>query len=428
MSDIDLAEDAILGSCLLDEAAMNWCFYHLDENYFQNIGNKKLFEVMKRMFKTGIAVDYITLSNSLTPDEKKKVSHLALNIHQSVDRVHNIKHYSNLMMKAYVNQQLEKSYEKVKNNPLDQETQKEIRRLWDMMNSQGNSVIPLNEASQSYVETIEARKSGKADRILTGFIELDRNCAGFYRNNLIVVGARTSIGKSSFLINLATKFIREKRRVLFVSAEMSWDEILDRMMADISGFNVSQLRRGDLSSADLPKLINSLSEITDLPMWGIEGGRMSLSRLRMAIEVTKPDIIFVDFIQRFTPPNYNISKASYISDVANDLKSIAMERKVVVIAASQLNREVEKGGKEDTEPRLDHLKESGGIEEAADVVLLLKAKDDIPGENFRRIKVYIRKNRNGPTGMVDFVFDKQRTKFSEEEKDLTSQSWQEKGE
>lgn len=422
------AEAAVLGSCMLDEKAMNWAYHHLDEDHFFDGVNKKLFLVMKRLYKVGSEVDFTIVSNSLTPHEQKSIGmDYIVSLHDHVQRVQNIQHYATIMRKDFVYRELEKNYAKVKADPFNIETQKEIRRLWDMMNTNGNTVVPIKDAVSRYTETLEARKSGKADRILTGWKSLDEIIAGFYRQNLVVVGARTSVGKSAFLLNLAVKFLQENRRILFISAEMSWDELLDRMMANMEPVYVSKLRSGNLSTEDWSRVNKVMPELYEKQMWGIEGGRMSLSRVRMAVEVAKPDIVFVDFIQRFTPPSYNMSRASYISDVANDLKTIAMENKIVVIAASQLNREMEKD-KGEKEPRLDHLKESGGIEESGDLVLLIKGGDDIEGGSLREMKVFISKNRNGPTGKVDMYFDKARTKFIEKdfEIDPPKEHWTDK--
>lgn len=419
------AEAAVLGSCLLDEKAMNWAYHHVDEDHFFDTVNKKLFLVMKRLFKAGSEVDFTIVTNSLTPHEQKTIGiEYVISLHNHVQRVHNIQHYASLMRKDFVQRELEKNYAKVKADPFNVDTQKEIRRLWDMMNTNGNTIVSIKDAVSKYSETLEARKGGKADRIMTGWKSLDEIIAGFYRQNLVVVGARTSVGKSAFLLNLAVKFLQENRRILFISAEMSWDELLDRMMANMEPVFVSKLRSGNLSNEDWGRVNKVLPELYEKQMWGIEGGRMSLSRVRMAVEVAKPDIVFVDFIQRFTPPSYNMSRASYISDVANDLKTIAMENKIVVIAASQLNREMEKD-KGEKEPRLDHLKESGGIEESGDLVLLIKGGDDIEGGSLREMKVFISKNRNGPTGKVDMLFDKARTKFIEKnfEVDLPPEHW-----
>lgn len=422
------AEAAVLGSCMIDEKAMNWAFHHLDEDHFFDSTNKKLFLVMKRLYKAGSAVDFTIVSNSLTPSEQKTIGiSYITSLHDSVQTSANVSHYANLMRKDFVQRELEKNYAKVKADPFNIETQKEIRRLWDMMNTSGNTIVHIKDAVSKYTETLEARKNGKADRILTGWKSLDGIIAGFYRQNLVVVGARTSVGKSAFLLNLAVKFLQENRRILFISAEMSWDELLDRMMANIEPLQVSKLRSGNLDSQDWSRVNKAMPELYEKQMWGIEGGRMSLSRVRMAVEVSKPDIVFVDFIQRFTPPSYNMSRASYISDVANDLKTIAMENKIVVIAASQLNREMEKD-KGEKEPRLDHLKESGGIEEAGDLVLLLKGGEEFEGEKLREMKVFVSKNRNGPTGKVDMIFDKTRTKFMEVDNhvDNIPQHWTDK--
>ena len=139
---------------------------------------------------------------------------------------------------------------------------------------------------------------------------------------------------------------------------------------------------------------------------------MSMSRVRLAMEVIKPEVIFVDFIQRFTPPNPNMNRAAYFSDVANELKNIAKEKRILVVAASQLNRGMEKEGRGD--PQLSDYKESGGIEEAADYSMMIAPKKSGVDDMVKKeLVLHLNKSRNGPTGKVFFDMLKPRTLFTE---------------
>lgn len=407
------AEGAVLGSCLASAEAVNYAFFHMPEEYVQDPKNKALFAVIKRLFKSGVNVDMVTVLGSFREQDKTAIGEsYVLDLAQAVPNALNVRHYVSLVRKKFVVSSLEKRYEKAKLDPNDLENQKEIRKLWDEMNGDDNAVIDAREATQRYSETIDARKNGKYDRVLSGFEQLDRIIGGFYRGNMVILGARTSVGKTSFLLNMAMNFVREKVKVLFVSAEMTWDELLDRIVSAESGIFVSKLRRGELSPADYPKLSIHLGEIAETPLYCIDGGRLTMSRIRLAAEIVKPDVIFVDFIQRFTPTNSNQNRAAFFSDIANDLKALAMEKKIIVVAASQMNREIERQERRD--PQLSDLKESGGIEEAADVAILLQAdKEEDVMMPERNVTFHIKKNRHGPTGQVLFSFQKTKTKFVE---------------
>lgn len=406
------AEGAVLGSCLASSEAANYAFYHLPEEYVLEPKNKALFGVIKRLFKAGTDIDVVTVVESLRESDKAQVDRgYILELAESVPTALNVRHYVSLVRKRYVTTNLERRYEKAKSDPHDLENQKEIRRLWDELNGDENPVIDAREATQRYIETLEARKNGKYDRLLTGYEQLDRIVGGFYRGNMVILGARTSVGKTSFLLNMAINFARNKVRVLYVSAEMSWDELLDRIVACESGVFVSKLRRGDVGN-DEGLVTAHLGNISEMPLYVIEGGRMSMARIRLAAEIVKPDVIFVDFIQRFTPSSSNQNRAAFFSDLANELKALSMEKKIVVVAASQMNREIEKHDRRD--PQLSDLKESGGIEEAADVAILMQAdKEDDAMMPERNVTFHVKKNRHGPTGQVLFSFQKTKTKFVE---------------
>lgn len=407
------AEAAVLGACLCSKEAMNYAFYHLHEDYLVTPKSRSLFAVFKRLFKAGTDVDPVTVIETFTETEKKKIGEsFVLQVAQDVPNASSIRHYVELVRKQYVVSELGKRYDKAKADPFDVENQKEIRKLWDEVNGTDNAVIDAKEAALRYTDTLEARKNGKYDRILSGFSGLDDIVGGFYRGNMIVLGARTSVGKTSFLLNLALNFVRQKVKTLFVSAEMTWDELLDRILASRSGLYVSKLRRGDLSPKDYNDVSDHLGQISDLPLYCIEGGRMTMSRIRLATEIVKPDVIFVDFIQRFTPPNPNQNRAAFFSDLANELKALGMEKKIIVVAASQMNREIERQDRRD--PQLSDLKESGGIEEAADVAILLQGdKTEDPLSSTRNVTFHVKKNRHGPTGQIEFVFHKSQTRFEE---------------
>lgn len=416
------AEFAVLGSCLIpgEHEVLSYAINQVDEDHFIEAKNKMLFKVIKRMYQAGVAIDPTTIEGHMTAHEKKQIS-----IAYIVDLAHNVptalhvRHYHGIMRNRSLTIQLNKQYEKLMADPFNDETQKEVSRLWDRLNNSGHSVVSLKDATLKYSDTLDRRRTGREFRIITGYSHLDDKLGGFFGGNLIAVGARTSLGKTSLLLNIALRFLKQNLRILFVSAEMITDEILDRMVAMEADLPISKLRKGHIYDDDLKRVTDNLAKFHELPMWFLEGGKMSLARLRTAIDATNPAVIFVDFIQRFVPPNPAMNRAAYFSDLVNEFKAVAMEKKMVVIAASQLNRDVEKDGTR--APQLSDFKESGGIEEACDIAMLLQGKKPTKGDDpkfidtFKKITVHICKHRNGPTGQVPFIFQKARTMFFEEE-------------
>lgn len=417
------AEFAVLGSCFCgDAAATDYVVKEVEEDHFLDAKNKMLFKVVKRMHQTGVPIEVTTVEGHLTAHEKKMVgiAHV-VDLTEKVGHVMNVRHYANIMRNRAITVQINKQYEKLIADPFNDEAQKEVSRLWDKLNNNGQSVVSLQEGTMSYVETIERRRAGREFRIMTGYGKLDDTVGGFFGGNLIAVGARTSLGKTSLLLNFALRFLQHKLRILFVSAEMITDEILDRMVAMDADLPISKLRKGHIYDEDLKKLHTTLGKFHELPMWFLEGGKMSLSRLRTAVDAVNPSIVFVDFIQRFVPPNPAMNRAAYFSDLANEFKAMALSKKMVVFAASQLNRDIEKDSAKGRAPNLSDFKESGGIEESADIAMLLQGKKPTKGDNpnfaltHKKITMHICKHRNGPTGQINFVFEKGRTMFFEED-------------
>lgn len=414
------AEFAIIGACFVgDAAALNYVMQEVDEDHFVERKNKLLFQVIKRMHKIGVPIEVTTVSDHFTAHEKKIIGMAeVVEAIEKVGHVSNVRHYATIMRNRAITNEINKQYSKLIADPFNEEAQKEVSKLWDKLKNDGHSVVSLQAATLTYNDTIERRRGGREFRIVTGYGNLDKMLGGFSCGNLIAVGARTSLGKTSLLLNFALKFLQQKMRVLFVSAEMVTDEILDRMVSMDADLPISQLRRGHVQDEDLKRVNKSLEKFHELPMWFLEGGKMSMTRLRQAIEATNPTVVFVDFIQRFVPPNPAMNRAAYFSDLANELKAIAMNKKMVIFAASQLSRDIEKDNQgKGRAPSLSDFKESGGIEEAADIAMLLQAQKKEETSEQKKIIVHILKHRNGPTGTVPFQFIKARTMFFEEEED-----------
>lgn len=248
----------------------------------------------------------------------------------------------------------------------------------------------------------------KKQVVETGFRELDKLLDGGVRpGELFIIGARTSVGKSSILWALAEKALETGKRVLFFSAEMPAKQLGYRYAASFNEVSLRAIRRfqkeGQEAVAEIADKMRTFQLFVD------DSGRISMASVEALTEQYRPDVVVIDFLQRFKVGDA-ATRAAFFSDVANGLKSLAMEKRIAVYAASQFGRGVEK---DDRPPVLSDFKESGGLEEAADIALLLWAKNEEMAKQIRFVNGVVAKNRNGSLGAVNFNFVADQTRFQE---------------
>lgn len=262
---------------------------------------------------------------------------------------------------------------------------------------------------KSVLWQFENREEMLAKITPTGFPRLDELLDGGCRpGNLVCIGARTSVGKSSSLWSVSEMALGRGQRVLFVSAEMSAEDLFYRCAASHTRTKLRLIRRF------LPEGQRAVAYVADtFKSWNLfidDSGILTMSGLESMVDRYQPNVVIVDFIQRFRVSGKMETRASFFSDIANGLKTLAMKRGIVVYAASQLSRDIEK---QDRKPTLSDFKESGGLEEAADVALMLWAATEEMVKPQRAVKGYLLKNRNGALGVVDFNFVADETRFEE---------------
>jgi replicative DNA helicase len=283
-------------------------------------------------------------------------------------------------------------------------------------------VISLKELSSIAVEKYMALIENKnaVTGLSSGFTDLDKMTAGFQPGELIVVAARPSMGKTALTLNMATHMcIHERAPVAFFSLEMGAEQLFNRLIGAFAEIDLSMLRSGMIKAEDYNRLTQAAGLLAEAPMYIDETASLSIGDLRnkarRLVHQHGVKIIMVDYLQLMSAPDRFESKAVEVGEISKGLKSIARELSIPVIALSQLNRGVE--SRTDKRPMMSDLRESGAIEQDADVIAFLYReeyylRDKTPEDKKNVAEMIVAKNRNGPTGQASLRFDNKYTKFS----------------
>jgi replicative DNA helicase len=275
--------------------------------------------------------------------------------------------------------------------------------------------IPLRDAlAESFDRIDELHKKGTGFRgVKTGFVDLDNKLSGLQPSNLVILAARPGQGKTAMVVNMAQNIaVNEKLPVAIFSLEMSKEELVDRLLVGQADVDAWRIKTGKLSEHDFTKLSNAMGELADAPIFiddtpGISISEMRTKARRLQLE-QNISLFIVDYLQLVDPGKHYDSRVQEVSIVSQSLKNLARELKVPVLAVSQLSRAVEHRGEK--KPQLADLRESGAIEQDADVVMFLYRPDDEYAPTMQT-KLLIAKHRNGAVGEIDLLFRGDRVKF-----------------
>jgi len=271
----------------------------------------------------------------------------------------------------------------------------------------------LNEAIEQ-IEEIENQGTGLSG-LATHFVDLDNTLAGLQEGNLIIIAARPSMGKSSLALNIATNAAKEKKTVAFFSLEMTKEELVQRVLFSEAKVSSGDARKGQLGPEKWSRVVEAASKVNTMPLYFDDASVITVTDIRAKSRRLKAskklDLIVVDYIQ-LMQGNSRDNRQQEIAEISRNLKGLARELKVPIIAISQLNRAAE--AREDKRPRLGDLRESGAIEQDADIVMMIYRDDyynpatEKPGV----AEINIVKNRSGSTGRVNLYFSKEYTQFT----------------
>jgi len=335
--------------------------------------------------------------------------------------------YAELVEKAAVRRRLIKAAVEISEKAYNEdgeveellgEAEKELFSVSDQNIKQ--DLVVLSDILSDTFDRLEMlhQNKGALRGMKTGYPDLDNKTAGFQKSDLIVLAARPAMGKTALALNLAYNVATiNKKDVLIFSHEMSKDQLVDRMLADVSGVDSWKLRTGNLSGEDFEKISDAMAEMAEAPIHIDDTPGMTIlemrTKARRAVHDKDVGMIVVDYMQLMSSSSRRaeVNRVQEVSEISRGLKLIARELQVPVLALSQLSRSVE--SRNPQIPQLSDLRESGSIEQDADMVIFMYREDYYNPETERQhiTDLYISKHRNGPTGQLELYFDRQRLRF-----------------
>ena len=423
------AEQSVIGSMIMDREAFVVASELVSGEDFYNRQYGILFETMVELNDSGSPVDLVTLQNKLKEkDVPPEVSSLEFvrDLITAVPTSANIKYYANIVAEKATLRRLIRLNEEIANTCyagkesleyILEDTEKRVFQLVQKRNT--DDFVPIRQVVMNAMDKIEiaAKNKGSVTGIPTGFIDLDYRTAGMQPSDLILVAARPSMGKTAFELNLAHYMAFKKNlTVALFSLEMSKEQLVNRMFSLESNVDAQKLRTGQLNDQEWERLIESAGIIGKSKLIIDDTPGISISELRSKCRKYKLEhdlsIVMIDYLQLMSGSGRSESRQQEVSDISRSLKALARELSVPVIALSQLSRAVEQ--RPDRRPMLSDLRDSGAIEQDADVVMFLYRDDyynhDSPDKGIS--EVIIAKQRNGPIGTVKLAWLPEYTKFA----------------
>ena len=428
------AEINALGCAFLNKEALDKVCEELTSSMFYDEKNAKIFEVLSSLRNKEIAVDITTVTNELEKNGNGLstvggYSYLT-EVIDSVATPANINYYINIIFEKFILRTLinkssniiEECYDESEDlNTIVENAEKSILEV--NSGRMVKEIKPIQEVLVKAQQELEflAKNGGDVTGVPTGFYDLDKRTTGFHGNELIIIAGRPGMGKSALAINMATNMaVNYKKSVALFNLEMGSTQIVNRMLSSVGQINSQKLRTGKLDHTDWKKYNETLSLLADTKFFIDDTPGITVSEIRSKCRRLKNsdkglDCIIIDYLQLISSSNkYSGQRTNEVSEISRDLKKLAMELEVPVIALAQLSRGVEQ--REDKRPLMSDLKESGSIEQDADIVMFLYCDDYYKFKSKDRpqlspTELIISKYRSGGTGTIDLIFERTYTNF-----------------
>ncbi|MGM0629086.1 MAG: replicative DNA helicase [Patescibacteria group bacterium] len=433
------AEMALLGSLLLRPDSLDEVVDLITPDVFYSEKHKNIFEIMLELSKKGSPIDLISLSSRLK--EKKQLKNVGgdpylADLVNTVPSAAHLMHYAEIVQKKSMMRKLIRASEDISQlgfneiEDLDSLLDQAEKKIFEVTTgSQAQKMVEISSVLGEAWERLDRlhKSDGSCRGVSTGFKDLDNKLSGFQKSDLIILAARPSMGKTALGLDIARQSaIQNGVPVGFFSLEMSSQQLVDRMLASHSRVDAWKLRTGKITaSGDFDRIRDALDDLSKAPIFIDDTPANNILKIRSVARRLKSQrglgMIIVDYLQLMMPTQTKASDSTVqqVTELSRSLKQLARELDVPVLALSQLSRAVEqRGGK----PRLSDLRDSGSIEQDADVVMFIhREQNNEDPERYNTAELLIEKHRNGPTGKVDLYFDDERSTFLTVEKSEFSQ-------
>ena len=423
------AEQAVLGAIFLEPDSLLVASEILAPEDFYRVSHQKIFACMLSLNEKGQAVDIVTVTDELQAENQLEnvggISYLT-ELAGAVPTAANIEYYARIVAEKSLLRRLIKTATDIARDGYEREDDVEgllaeaERRILEVSNRNRagdfQNIRDILVKTYDYIELLHSRK-GEVTGIPTGFTELDRMTAGFQKNDLIIVAARPSVGKTAFALNIAQNVAtKTDHNVAIFSLEMGAEQLVMRMLSSVGNINSQNLRTGNLTDEDWKKLTMAMGTLSNSGIFIDDTPGIKVTDIRAKCRRLKQEhglgMVIIDYLQLIQGHRRNVeNRQQEVSEISRALKALARELEVPVIALSQLSRSVEQ--RQDKRPMMSDIRESGSIEQDADIVAFLYRDDyyDKETENKNIIEIIIAKQRNGPTGTIQLAFAKEFNKF-----------------
>ena len=419
------AEISVLGCGFLEKTALDKIMDEVTDEMFYSDENRIIYKAMKNLHTNNVPVDVATVCNEL--DKNKDLAKVGgveyiTDIIDSVPPTANLNYYINIIFEKSILRNLINKTTKIQEECYNEQdsvvdiVENAERNILSVYNDKlGKDIRSIQDVLPEVQKNMEALAEAKTDftGIRTGYYDFDNMTRGLQKKQVIIVAGRPGCGKSAFALNVALNAaIKNKNSIAFFSLEMGVEEIAKRMFGCVGKIDGDVLKTGKLKNNDWKKWNEAMSELSDTKFFIDDSGGLTVSEIRRKCRKLKNsdsglDLIVIDYLQLLSSSSkYAGQRVQEVSEISRDIKKLAMELDVPVIALAQLSRSVEQRKDGDKTPKLSDLRESGSIEQDADIVLFLHSDEygKYDGNINRKIKLIIAKHRAGQTGAVDLIF------------------------
>jgi len=433
------AEESLLGCLLIDkDAIIRVADIILPPDFYKD-SHKIIYETIRELYGNQEPIDIITLANRL--EEKKLLADIGgrtylARLSNAVATSGNVTNYANIIQRKATLRRLQQAAAEITNLSFDEE--REIDEILDETEKKvfgvsrkylKNAFLPIDNLLTAAFDRIDElhKHGGKLRGLPTGFPDLDNLLAGLQKSDLIILAARPSVGKTALAMDIARQAaVKSKAGVGIFSLEMSKEQLVDRMLCAQANVSLWKMRTGNLSDKeddnDFAKIGEAMGKLADAPIYIDDSGTLSIMEIRAKARRLQMEkglgLIVIDYLQLMEGRGrYGDNRVQEIAEISRGLKSIARELNIPILALAQLSRAVEMT--HPAIPKLSHLRDSGSIEQDADVVMFIYRKsadrgyniNDLPADDKFRAEIHVAKHRNGPTGKIDLFFDENTVSF-----------------